>query len=270
MPGGPSGSPGILFNANATYEVCSMSYAANRFAGRSEARICWRLILSNRRLGFVPRALVVSGFAIAIAACASKPLLPPPPPPPPAKIVVIPAKPTPPDGAAAGLMIPPADSAGLRQSVNRDISPNQMVWNLRSAFNVAALNCKAAKHAEILPAYRLFLKSFGKKLSAANRQVDTEFKSKHGARYAAPRDAYMTTVYNHFALPPTQPHFCDATMAVMRDMPGTKTAELEAFAARSLPSVEVVFDDFYRRYATYQADLAAWEAMYRPKAAQTQ
>ncbi len=223
----------------------------------------------HRFWGWAPRGLVVSGLALVIAACASKPL-PPPPPPPPAKVVVIPPKPTPPDGAAAGLTIPPADAKGLRQSVNRDISPNQMVWNLRSAFNVAALNCRSPKHAEIVPAYRAFLKTFGKKLSAANKQVDTEFKRTHGARYAAPRDAYMTTVYNHFALPPTQPHFCDATLAVMRDVPGVKSAELEAFAARSLPSVEVVFDDFYRRYSDYQAELAAWQALYQPNGAQPQ
>ncbi len=222
----------------------------------------------HRLWGLTPRGLVVSGLAIAIAACASKPLPPPPPPPPPPKVVIIPPKPRPPDGAAAGLVIPPADAAGLRRSVNRDISPNQMVWNLRSAFNVAALNCKGPKHAEILPTYRSFLKSFGKKLTAANKQVDAEFKRQHGARFAGPRDAYMTTVYNHFALPPTQAHFCDATMAVMRDMPGVKVAELEAFAARSLPNVEVVFDDFYRRYAEYQAELAAWEALYQPETAQ--
>jgi hypothetical protein len=222
----------------------------------------------HRLWGLTPRALVVSGLALAIAACASKPLPPPPPPPPaPPKVVVIPPKPTPPDGAAAGLVIPPADETGLRRSVNRDISPNQMMWNLRSAFNVAALNCNNPKHAEIVPAYRVFLKSFGKKLTAVNKQVDIEFKRQHGERYTGPREAYMTTVYNHFALPPTQPHFCDATMAVMRDMAGVKSAELEAFAARSLPSVEVVFDDFYRRYAEYQAELAAWQALYQPGAA---
>ena len=31
---------------------------------------------------------------------------------------------------------------------------------------------------------------------------------------------------------------------------------------RSLPNVEIVFDVFYRHYAQYQDDLAAWEARY--------
>ena len=222
----------------------------------------------HRIWGLAPRRLVVSALAMTIAACAAKQLPPPPPPPP--KVVAIPPRPTPPDGAAAGLMIPPADATGLRRSVNREISPNQMLWNLRSAFNVAALNCNAPKHDGIVPAYRSFLKTYGKKLSAANKQVDTEFKKQHGARYAGPRDVYMTMVYNHFALPPTRTHFCDATMAVMRDLQGVKSAELEAFAVRSLPSVEVVFDDFYRRYAAYQADLAAWQALYKPSELQPQ
>jgi hypothetical protein len=31
---------------------------------------------------------------------------------------------------------------------------------------------------------------------------------------------------------------------------------------RSLPNIEVVFDDFYRRYEVYRTDLAIWQAQY--------
>jgi hypothetical protein len=40
------------------------------------------------------------------------------------------------------------------------------------------------------------------------------------------------------------------------------TAQLEAFAARSLPNVEIVFDDFYHRYEQWRIDVAAWDVRY--------
>lgn len=176
--------------------------------------------------------------------------------------MVVPPKPYPPNGASPNLTLPPADANGLRASVNRNITPAQTTWNLRSAYNVAALNCTNPRHAEILTNYRAFLKSHAKTLNDANRKVDAEFKATYGTRFVAPREKYMTEVYNHFALPPTLPDFCDAVLAVSRDALPVKSKELEAFAARSLPNIEVVFDDFYRRYEAYKVALADWEARY--------
>ena len=236
------------------------------------------------RIGrFLPAAVL----AAAIASCAAPPPPPPPPPPPkPKPYIPPPPKPMPPAGASDNLTIPPLDANGLRQSVNRNISPTQMLWNLRSAFNVAALNCTDPKHAEILPRYRAFLKNYTATLAATNRQVDAEFKARYGAKFTAPREAYMTSVYNHFALPPAMNEFCNAALAVTGDLnaitppapkapplkkgakaapvriPTLKPAELEAFAVRSLPNIEVVYDDFYRRYEKYRLDLAEWNARY--------
>ncbi|HEX7751173.1 MAG TPA: hypothetical protein VF440_02120 [Novosphingobium sp.] len=201
----------------------------------------------------------VAGSLAALAACAPKAPPPPPPPPPP---MVVPPRPTPPNGASPLLITPPTDATGLRHSVNRNITPAQTLWNLRSGYNVAALNCMAPKHAEILTNYRAFLRAHSKTLAAANRKVDAEFRKTYGARFIAPREKYMTEVYNHFALPPTLPDFCDAVLAMSRDALTVKSADLEAFAARSLPNVEVVYDEFYRRYDAYKAALADWEARF--------
>lgn len=205
------------------------------------------------------------GIVACVAACG--PEAPPPPPPPPV-VVVIPPRPTPPDHAPPNLTIPPADAAGLRYSVNRNITPAQSVWNLRSAYNVAALNCSEAKYPEIVVNYRAFLKAHAKGLTAFNRKVDGEFKAKYGAGFIVPREKYMTEVYNHFALPPTLEAFCKAVLAVSRDATGLKPAELEPFAVRSLPNIEVVFDDFYRRYEEYRLALAEWNSRYGPAATQ--
>ena len=214
---------------------------------------------------FLLRAAPVALIALAVASCGPKAPPPPLPPPPPPKVVVPPPpKPKPPSGASDNLTFPPADANGLRQSVNRGISPAQTLWNLRSAFNVAALNCNGPQHAEILPRYKAFLKSNAKVLTATNKKVDAEFKARHGAKFTAPREAYMTSVYNHFALPPAIPEFCNAVVAVSADALTIKPAGLEAFANSSLPSIEVVYDDFYRRYEKYRTDLAVWQASYGP------
>lgn len=206
------------------------------------------------------QALVVA-MAGLVAACATK--APPPPPPPPVTIAV-PPRPVPPNQAAPNMAVPPVDAAGLRYSVNRNITPAQTVWNLRSAYNVAALNCPEPKFGEIVVNYRAFLKTNQKALTTFNKKVDAEFKEKYGAGFIAPREKYMTAVYNHFALPPTLDDFCTAVLAVSRDAITMKPAELEAFSARSLPNVEVVFDDFYRRYAAYRMALAEWSSRYGP------
>jgi hypothetical protein len=194
----------------------------------------------------------------ALAACAPKagppPLIVPPP------VVVVPPQPMPPRGASPKLVPPPVNAFGVRQTVNVGITPAQTTWNLRSAYNVAALNCMQPEHAQILVNYRAFLKSHAKKLTAVNKEIDQEFKAKHGARFIPPREKYNTQVYNYFALPPTLPSFCDAALVMSNE--AATSAELDAFAARSLPMIETVFVDFYRSYDQYRTDLAAWQAKY--------
>lgn len=198
---------------------------------------------------------------VAIAACAPK--APPPKVAAPAPApLVIPPRPTPPNGAAPTFVVPPLGPDGLRVSVNRNISPAQAIWNLRSAYNVAALNCPAASYPTILPGYREFLRVHARGLTATNSKIDAEFRTRHGARFIAHREKYMTEVYNHFAFPPTLRDFCDAVSAVARDAKPVKPAELEAFSLRSLPNVEIVFDDFLHRYDRYLTELSAWNTKY--------
>lgn len=203
---------------------------------------------------------VIASLAISGCAEAKKKKPEPLPPPPPApKMVVVAWKPIPPEWAAPNTQVPPLLPDGLRQSVNRNISPSQITWNLRSGYNVAALNCLNPKHAEILVNYRAFLKAHAKTLKAVNAKVDAEWRAKYGAGFIKPREKYMTEVYNHFAIPPTLPAFCDAALVMSREAKLVKSADLNAFAARSLPNLEIVFDDFFKRFDQYRLDMAAWE-----------
>lgn len=204
----------------------------------------------------------LAGAAIAATAgCGpqNKVAAAPPPPPAPAPI---PPQPVPPMGASLTLVVPPLDAAGVRQSVNTGVSPTQATWNLRSAFNVAALNCLQPLHAPILPGYRAFLRTHARVLAAANRGVDAEFRKKNGPGFIAPREAYMTKVYNYYAFPPTLPAFCDAALAIGQEAQIVKSADLGDFAVRSLPKIDAVFDSFYRSYEQYRVDLAAWQNSY--------
>ena len=214
-----------------------------------------------------PLAVALAAGTLAlVASCGQQqPQLasaPPRPAPAPRIAEAVPPRPQPPLGAAPNLTVPHAGTNGLRVSVNRGLTPAQTVWNLRSAMNVAALNCGEPLRGPITIAYRDFLRRFAKGLTAANRQADAEFRAQYGAGFVNRRETLMTEVYNHYALPPTLERFCTAVAAVNRDMALVKPAELDQFAARSLPSIEVVFDDFYREYDQYRSAAAAWDARY--------
>ncbi len=191
---------------------------------------------------------------------------PAPPPPPPPVVVVIPYRPFPPNNASPNYQPPLLGADGLYPSVNRKITPAQTLWNLRSGYNVAALNCDRTDFPTMIDSYRSFLRIHARALTAANRKVDAEFRASYGARFVASREKYMTAVYNHFALPMTLNDFCKAVQAISGEAQTVPSAQLEAFAARNMPNLEITFDDFYHRFEQYRIDAAAWDARYGARA----
>ncbi len=213
----------------------------------------------RRHLG---AAVLTLALAQALASCAPKPPPAPPPPPPPPPVVVIPDKPVPPDGSAPNLIIPQVDSDGTRESVNRKVSINQVIWNLRSAYTVAALDCREPRHVGILARYRQFLDRNAKPLKSVYDRMDREFRDRYGRGGETLRDDYLTMLYNHYALPPTMSEFCDVVDQAMIDGAAMGPDQLATFAAAKVPVIEKVFDDFYERYDKYRNALAAWEEKY--------
>lgn len=205
----------------------------------------------------------LGGFAsaavIALAGCST----PAPPPPPPPPVVTIPPRPSPPLGAAPNLTIPPLGPTGARTTVNSNLSTAQIVWNLRSAFNVAALNCLDPEFAPILPGYTSFLETHKKALSTVNKDLDKSFRENFGAKiYIRERETYQTQVYNYFALPPVQPSFCNAALQVSNELLTVPAGQLETYAIGGLDKVDTPFREFFNSYDQYRADLQAWEARY--------
>jgi hypothetical protein len=218
----------------------------------------------NKAIG---RKILIGGVVVTLAglaACAPKVVAPPPAPPPPPVAIVIPPRPYPPLGASTNVTIPAIGLNGTRQTINTGISTAQTIWNVRSAFNVAALNCLKLEHGEILVAYKAFLKTNARGLTNANLSVDREFRAKHGAAFIRPRESYMTQVYNYYAFPPTLPAFCEASLLMARDSLLIKAPELATFSAAQMPRLESVFEQFFRAYEQYRIDAVLWDQRYQP------
>ncbi len=208
----------------------------------------------------LPRNVAVAAAVAALAACASPPPPAPPPPPP----VAPPARPLPPGGAAANMFIPPVGLNGLRQTVNANVSSAQRIWNFRSAYNVAALNCMQPQHASILTGYKTFLEVHKRDLTRINDTVESEWRKAQGAGYARARDTYSTQVYNYWALPPIQPQFCDAMVQILQQEAVMPAGSVDVFAESGLTKLEGVYNEFYRAFEQYRVDVAAWDARYGP------
>lgn len=213
----------------------------------------------SRALRRVLCGLGVAGLA-ALAACAPKQVAVVAPPPP---VIVVPPKPTPPNGAQLDMTIPPVAADGERHTVNYGISTPQAVWNLRSAFNVAALNCTEAQYAPILAGYKRFLTVYDKSLDKANAEIDRSFRTGHTRRDAIiARESYQTQVYNYFSLPPAGTGFCEAAMGVASDLETVTPDQFETWSYIGLAKMEKPFKDFFNAFEKYRADLAAWESQF--------
>jgi len=211
--------------------------------------------------GITPRSLKLAPVAVLIgllAACAQK--TPPPPPPPP--VVVIPPQPTPPMGAPENMTIPELAEDGTRKTVNSSLSSAQAVWNLRSAYNVAALNCKDVQYNPVLEGYKSFLKVHDKSFDKADAELKKNFVSSFGKTGTRERETYQTRVYNFFASPPVTANFCNAAMELAAEIALVPVGGLEAYAPQGLAKFEAPFMAFFDAYEQYRADLAAWRAKY--------
>ncbi len=206
----------------------------------------------------------VLGLLAALAACA-KPAPPPvvaatPPPP-----VSIPPMPTPPLYATTNMAIPPVGVDGRRITVNTGIGEMETLWHLRSALNVAALNCVEPRHYQLATDYNTFLKTHKSRLSAANRAIESKFRRENGSNYRRIRDTHSTRVYNFFSLPPVKSEFCNVSLGVARQLTLTPKDQLMGYSYIGLTEIEDVFNRFFAAYEQYRRDLTAWNQAYGPR-----
>jgi hypothetical protein len=219
--------------------------------------------LSSTRTRRTPFGLVITTVALGsalLAACATP--APPPPPPPPPVVEAVPYRPLPPGGAHYVMDIPTRGPDGKRVTVNTGISDDQLVWHLRSAWNVAALNCLAPEYEPILEAYRGFLTKNARSLKATNDRIEAEYAKKHKTKRAAyvARDGTVTQVYNFFALPAARSGFCRAALDMSNRALASPPTDPLAFARANFDGLLVPFETFFDDYEAYQRASAEWDA----------
>lgn len=208
--------------------------------------------------------LLAAGSAV-LAACATP--APPPPPPPRAvyvapKVEAVPYRPLPPGGAHYLMDIPGKGTDGRRLTVNSNLSDDQLVWNLRSAWNVAALNCLAPEYEPILEGYRTFLNSNVRSLKVINDRIEKSYNSRFRVRRDAmvARDGYTTQVYNFFALPAARSGFCRAALDMSQRALAAPPTDPLGFARANFDGLLMPFDQFFTEYEAYQQASAQWDA----------
>ncbi len=220
-----------------------------------------RAPVTIRRAG---AAILAVGTALVVACTAPAKAPPPPPPPPPPQAEVVPYRPLPPAGASYVMKIPPRGPDGRRITVNSNLSDDRLVWHLRSAWNVAALNCLAPEFDPILQGYRAFLANNVRTLKAVNDRIEKTYGDRYRVRRDAvvARDAESTQVYNFFANPAARSGFCLAALDVaQRYLAAPKSVPL-AFAQANFPVMLTAHEEFFNQYEAYQRASAEWDAKY--------
>lgn len=222
-------------------------------------------VADNPRSRRTPFGLVITTVALGsalLAACATPAPPPPPPPPPPPVVEAVPYRPLPPGGAHYVMDIPPRGPDGKRLTVNTGISDDQLVWHLRSAWNVAALNCLAPEYEPILEGYRGFLTKNARSLKATNDRIEAEYAKKNKTKRAAyvARDGTVTQVYNFFALPAARAGFCRAALDMSNRALAAPPTDPLAFARANFDGLLVPFETFFDEYEDYQRASAEWDA----------
>lgn len=170
------------------------------------------------------------------------------------------AKPVPPGGASPDLTVPETGKDGRFSTINSGLKSAEAVWHVRAALNVAALSCSGANGAAITQRYNTLLKSRKQLLADAYRSERARFSASNGSAEQAALDGHMTKLYNFFAQPPAQQGFCIAAASVSGKLATASPANFSTVAEGSLERLEAPILNFYRDYAEYRRELAAWKA----------
>jgi hypothetical protein len=218
--------------------------------------------VTRRSAGAAITALAVGAGLIGACTPPAPPAAAPPPPPPARVVEAVPYRPLPPGGAHYVMDLPPRGPDGRRVTVNSDLSDDQLIWNLRSAWNVAALNCLAPEYEPILQGYRAFLTRNARSLTAVNDRLEKSYTSRFRTRRDAivARDAYTTRVYNFFAEPAARAGFCRATLDLANRALATPPTDPLAFSRANFDGLLMPFEQFFNDYEGYQQASSAWDA----------
>lgn len=92
-----------------------------------------------------------------------------------------------------------------------------LIWNLRSSLNVAALNCQFWPTVMSVDNYNALLAHHGDELNTAYEGLRSFFRRTAGRRWQSVMDEYTTTMYQSYVRVGSQRSFCTAAAEVARD-----------------------------------------------------
>jgi hypothetical protein len=219
-------------------------------------------VTTRRPLGLAIITLALGGTVLAACASPAPPKPTPPPRRPPVAVEAVPYRPLPPGGADYVMTMPAKGPDGRRLTVNSNLSNDQLMWNMRSAWNVAALNCAGPEYQPILDSYRTFLTKNAKSLTAINDRIKKTYTSRFSVKRDAlvARDKRTTQVYNFFAEPAARAGFCRAALDMANRALAAPPSDPLAFAQANFNGLLLPFDQFFDEYEAYQRASAEWDA----------
>lgn len=120
-----------------------------------------------------------------------------------------PTGPMEPTDPMAGIPLPGATAAEARAG---------LIWNMRSALNVAALSCQFSPYLRTVDNYNGILAHHSRELAAAYAALEGYFRRVHGARGPRRFDDYSTQTYNNFSPLLAQIGFCQTAARIGKDV----------------------------------------------------
>jgi len=141
---------------------------------------------------------------------------------------------SPPDFSGAPVR---GDEPGLAQPLP-DATAGEMqaglIWNLRAALNVAALQCQFSPMLGTVRNYNQLLIHQSAELEDARQKLENYFKRKNGKTGPRSFDLYTTRTYNGFSTLYGQLGFCDTAARIGRASLGMPKGQLHVLASQRL------------------------------------
>lgn len=126
-----------------------------------------------------------------------------------------------PNDPLVGLPMPGATPAEYRAN---------MMWNMRSGLNVAALQCQFSPYLRTVDNYNALLDHHSRELAAAYTLIEGYFRRVHGRNGPRRFDDYSTQTYNNFSTFQAQLGFCQTAARLGREALSRRKGEFGAFS----------------------------------------
>ena len=121
------------------------------------------------------------------------------------------------------------DEPGLGQTLPDATKKEQraaLIWNMRAALNVAALQCQFSPALMAVRNYNDLLRQHGGELTDSYTAISGYFKRTGGKNWQTLLDQFTTRTYNGFSTMHAQIGFCETTASVSREAIGRRKGEL--------------------------------------------